>query len=295
MRKAFISFRGLVALVALAARDHRRRRPPHRCSDPRLRDGRPHARQARSADDRHRQPGLPAVVGRAGEEGTGFKTSNPVFGQGLRVGRRLRASRRSSGSRTAQVKWTLVPYTKSYAPGQEAVRLLPCQVSYKPVRAKAVTFSASYYDVNQAVVGLKGKPIAKVKTIAGLKPYKFGVPIGTTSYDYVVNYIKPSSQAAGLRHPERRRHRAQERPDRRSRRRLPEHRLHHRRPGAEQHRRRPAARPGQAGALRARLRRRATRSSAASTRRSPAMRKDGTIKRLEQQWLAKAGGAPLLK
>ena len=85
-----------------------------------------------------------------------------------------------------------MPFLRSYAPGKKPFDFYLAQVSYKPVRAKAVSFSTSYYEVNQAVVGIKGKPIAKVKTVAGLKPFKFGVPLGTTSYDYVVKYIKPS-------------------------------------------------------------------------------------------------------
>ena len=40
----------------------------------------------------------------------------------------------------------------------------------------------------------KGKPIASVRSIAGLKKYKLGAQIGTTSYDYIVNVIKPSSK-----------------------------------------------------------------------------------------------------
>lgn len=62
-------------------------------------------------------------------------------------------------------------------------------------KAKAFTWSISYYDINQAVVGLKGQPITKVKTVAGLKPFKPSVPIGT-SYNYVVKYIKPGQKPA---------------------------------------------------------------------------------------------------
>ena len=51
----------------------------------------------------------------------------------------------------------------------------------------------SYYYVNQSVVGRKGKPISKVKSIAGLKPFKLGAQVGTTSYTYITKYIKPSS------------------------------------------------------------------------------------------------------
>jgi polar amino acid transport system substrate-binding protein len=53
-------------------------------------------------------------------------------------------------------------------------------------------FSASYYNVNQSIVGVKGKPISSVRSIAGLRKYRLGAQIGTTSYQYIVNRIKPS-------------------------------------------------------------------------------------------------------
>ena len=55
-----------------------------------------------------------------------------------------------------------------------------------------LTFSSSYYNVNQSIVGLKGKPIASVRSKAGLKRYKLGAQIGTTSYQYIVRSIRPS-------------------------------------------------------------------------------------------------------
>ncbi len=61
-----------------------------------------------------------------------------------------------------------------------------------PVRAKVFDFSSSYYFVNQAVVGLKGTPITKVKTLKGLKAFTLGAPVGTTSYSYITRYIKPA-------------------------------------------------------------------------------------------------------
>ena len=54
--------------------------------------------------------------------------------------------------------------------------------------------SASYYNVNQSVVGLKSNPISKVRSRAGLKDYKLGAQLGTTSYQYIVNRIKPSER-----------------------------------------------------------------------------------------------------
>ncbi len=122
------------------------------------------------------------------KKSTGFKLSNPYSGKGYESAVAYEVAKRL-GFAKGDVKWKAIPFTKSYAPGKKPFDFYLAQVSYKPVRAKAVAFSVSYYDVNQAVVGLKGKPITKVKTVAGLKPYKLGVPLGTTSYDYIVKYV----------------------------------------------------------------------------------------------------------
>jgi len=95
-----------------------------------------------------------------------------------------------------QVKWAYVPFNKSYAPGPKPFDFDINQISYTPARAKVVSFSNSYYDVNQSLVVLKGKPIARVHTIAGLKPYKLGAQLGTTSYDFIKGTIKPSKSPA---------------------------------------------------------------------------------------------------
>jgi polar amino acid transport system substrate-binding protein len=55
-----------------------------------------------------------------------------------------------------------------------------------------VGFSAGYYNVNQSIVGLKGKPISSVRSINGLRKYRLGAQLGTTSYQYIVRTIKPS-------------------------------------------------------------------------------------------------------
>ena len=124
-----------------------------------------------------------------------WKTSYPYSGKGYESAVAYGIAKRLGFARSA-VTWTPVPFLRSFAPGKKPFDFYLAQVSFSPVRAKAVSFSRSYYEVNQAVLGLKGKPIAKVKTIAGLKPFKFGVPLGTTSYDYVVRYIRPSQKPA---------------------------------------------------------------------------------------------------
>jgi polar amino acid transport system substrate-binding protein len=96
------------------------------------------------------------------------------------------------GFAKGEVRWIVVPFNTSFAPGAKKFDFDINQISFKPVRAKAVSFSDSYYNVNQALVVVKGTPIANTKSIAALKPYKLGAQLGTTSYDYIVNTIKPS-------------------------------------------------------------------------------------------------------
>jgi polar amino acid transport system substrate-binding protein len=99
-----------------------------------------------------------------------------------------------------QVTWTIVPFARAYAPGQKDFDLDINQISYSARRAQAVDFSEGYYDVNQALVAVKGTPITNATSIADLKPYTLAAPLGTTSYDYITNVIQPSTQAAVYQH-----------------------------------------------------------------------------------------------
>jgi polar amino acid transport system substrate-binding protein len=95
-----------------------------------------------------------------------------------------------------QVKWVYVPFNRSYAPGPKSFDFDINQISYTPQRAKVVSFSASYYDVNQSLVVRNGTKIAGVHTIAGLRPFKLGAQLGTTSYQFIAGTIKPSQKPA---------------------------------------------------------------------------------------------------
>ena len=100
------------------------------------------------------------------------------------------------GFSDAEVEWSVVTFDQSFAPGPKDFDFGLQQVSYKPRRAEAVDFSESYYDVNQAVVTLKSSPFANAASIADLKDAKLGAPVGTTSYDYIVENIQPNSEPA---------------------------------------------------------------------------------------------------
>ena len=72
------------------------------------------------------------------------------------------------------------------------------QISYSPERARAVTFSSGYYNVRQAVVVKNGTPIARVRSVAGLRRYRLGAQVGTTSYAYIRNRIRPTVQPSAF-------------------------------------------------------------------------------------------------
>ncbi len=122
-----------------------------------------------------------------------WKISDPYSGKGYESAVAY-AVARQLGFAKADVKWTVVPFNNSYRPGKKPFDFYITQVSYSPDRAKAVDFSKGYYFVNQSLVARKGKPIASVRSVNGFKQYKLGAQIGTTSYSYIVNVIKPSSK-----------------------------------------------------------------------------------------------------
>ena len=138
-------------------------------------------------------PAYPPWFG--GKPHSPWKVSDPRSGQGFEsavayaVGKQL-------GYGRAQVQWIYTPFNKSYAPGRKNFDIDINEISYTPERAKVVDFSDSYYDVVQAIVVRKGTPIASVRSIAGLRQYKLGVQIGTTSYNTIVKQIRPSSKPA---------------------------------------------------------------------------------------------------
>jgi len=136
-------------------------------------------------------PAFPPWFG--GAQKAPWKVSDPYSGQGYESAVAYAVATKL-GFAKSEVKWIVVPFNTSFAPGPKKFDFDINQISYKPARANAVDFSDSYYDVNQALVVVKGTPIASATSIAALKPYKFGAQLGTTSYDYIVNNIKPSKK-----------------------------------------------------------------------------------------------------
>jgi len=94
----------------------------------------------------------------------------------------------------SKVVWVSEAFPKSYAPGPKAFDFDINEVSVTPQRAQAVTFSNSYYSVQQAIVARKGTPIATRHSPAQLKSYLYGDQIGTTGLTYITSKIQPTKQ-----------------------------------------------------------------------------------------------------
>ena len=135
-------------------------------------------------------PAYPPWFG--GNEKKPWKVSDPNSGKGYESAVAYAVAKQLGFAKTA-VKWAYVPFANSYRPGKKPFDIYLAQVSITSERAKTVTFSKPYYYVNQAVVGLKGKPIASVRSAAGFSKFKLGAALGTTSYSFIKNTIKPSS------------------------------------------------------------------------------------------------------
>src|SRR5262249_35915337 len=86
------------------------------------------------------------------------------------------------------------PFNSVYAPGPKAFDFDINEVSYTASRAQAVTFSNSYYDVQQAIVALKGSPIVTKHSPSQLAGYTYGDQIGTTGLAFINSDIKPTKQ-----------------------------------------------------------------------------------------------------
>ena len=98
------------------------------------------------------------------------------------------------GFKPSQVMWVTEPFSSSYAPGPKKFDFDINEVSYTPQRAQAVTFSNSYYDVQQSIVALKGSKIVTQHSPAELKTYNYGDQVGTTGLTYITSKIQPTTQ-----------------------------------------------------------------------------------------------------
>jgi polar amino acid transport system substrate-binding protein len=122
-----------------------------------------------------------------------FEDDKPTNGKGFESAVAY-AVAQQLGFAQGEVKWKVVPFNSSYAPGPKKFDFDINQISITPKRAEHVDFSQPYFTAPQAVVAAKGSPAIGATSLADLAKAKIGVQVGTTSLDAVNASIKPSSQ-----------------------------------------------------------------------------------------------------
>jgi polar amino acid transport system substrate-binding protein len=125
--------------------------------------------------------------------GSPWQFADPNNGQGLE-GATAYLIAKALGFAATDVQWVAVDFDPAIQPGPKKFDFYLAQVSYSAERANAVDLSDGYFDDNQAVVALKTNAISKVTTVAGLKPFRLGTQVGTTSLKYIQDNIQPTKE-----------------------------------------------------------------------------------------------------
>ncbi|HWC71516.1 MAG TPA: ABC transporter substrate-binding protein [Actinomycetota bacterium] len=133
--------------------------------------------------------------GGTSEENADWEFNDPYLLEGFE-GATVGAVAEQLGFTPDAIEFVPVPFNKSFAPGPKDFDFVLQQISYSDKRAQAVDFSESYYDVNQALVSVKGSDIEGATTLAELQSAKLGAPLGTTSFDYIEQNIQPTEEPA---------------------------------------------------------------------------------------------------
>lgn len=122
-----------------------------------------------------------------------WKFNDPFTGEGYEAATAY-AVAEALGFSQDQVTWAVAPFNQTYKPGAKDYDFAIEQISYSAKRDEAIDFSESYYDTQQAVVAAKGSPAAGATSVGDLAGLTIAAPIGTTSYDAIVNDI-PDAEA----------------------------------------------------------------------------------------------------
>ncbi|WP_222267599.1 ABC transporter substrate-binding protein [Modestobacter marinus] len=91
------------------------------------------------------------------------------------------------------VTWTRVPFNAAIQPGERPFDFDINQFSITPERQQAVDFSSPYYGVAQAVITTAGSAADGATGLADLRGLRLGAQVATTSLDVLTGVIAPDS------------------------------------------------------------------------------------------------------
>jgi polar amino acid transport system substrate-binding protein len=92
-----------------------------------------------------------------------------------------------------QVTWTQVPFNAAIQPGARPFDFDINQFSITDERKQAVDFSSPYYSVSQAVITTAGSAAEGVTSVADLKGLRVGAQVSTTSLQVLTDVIDPDA------------------------------------------------------------------------------------------------------
>ena len=127
--------------------------------------------------------------------GPWFDDNKPENGKGYEAAVAY-AVAKELGYSADKVEWVRVPFNNVVAPGCRNFDFDINEFSITEERAKVIDFSTGYYDVTQAVITVAGSKIENATSIADLQGAKLGAQVGTTSYTTITDVIKPTQDAA---------------------------------------------------------------------------------------------------
>ncbi|MEV1076185.1 ABC transporter substrate-binding protein [Micromonospora parva] len=122
-----------------------------------------------------------------------FSDDKPDNGEGFESAVAYAVAEQLGYSR-ADVTWTRVKFDSAIAPGPKDFDFDINQFSITEERKQAVDFSAPYYLVRQTVIALKSSKIAGRTSLAELRDARLGAQVGTTSYQAITDVIKPTAK-----------------------------------------------------------------------------------------------------
>ncbi|MFM2384552.1 MAG: hypothetical protein RL166_426 [Actinomycetota bacterium] len=93
------------------------------------------------------------------------------------------------------VIWVRTSFDEAIAPGAKNFDFNLQQYSITDERKNSVDFSSPYYETAQTVITVKGSKAASAKSLADLKGLAIGAATGTTSFDAIEKVIQPTSGA----------------------------------------------------------------------------------------------------
>jgi polar amino acid transport system substrate-binding protein len=122
-----------------------------------------------------------------------FQDNDPTNGKGFESAV-ASAVAKQLGFEAKSVRWVTASFNSVITPGVKPFDFAINQFSISEGRRKAVDFSAGYYDVAQVVVTNRESRIAQAKSMADLADAKLAAQVGTTAYPAIIEQIKPQQR-----------------------------------------------------------------------------------------------------